>query len=201
MLVDSLKLMNRYPVRKTNVQKREFLVSVADYVQELGYCCRQEKNHIRIGADQTAFVLYARYDTSVFRDDSTAVLTVLEILRTLPQLHRPRVSAVIYEGSFLPAGNQTAILLENLNLGSEIRMYPSQALMADPGFAHLLKRCTGWFGNKQIRLLKSSGHKTKQLLICSVRPKKHLFRKAPMGPDMTTVNILRACISTLISAQ
>ena len=201
MLKSPLDVLSVFPERRTKAQKLAFLDAVCGYVQDLGYACLIEKNMVRIGSENADYVLCARYDTTPFRNDTIAIITLLEILRTLPLLHRQQVCVILQEGSIHPPENCTSFLLENLHLGNEIRLHPAIGLVSDEKFALQLRRCTGWFGKKQIRLMKPSRHKEKQLRVCSVNPKKRFQMKTPAEPDMTTVNILRACISTLISAQ
>lgn len=163
-------------------------------------------------------------------DNTSGVVTVLEIARTLPELHRENVCFVLFDleeaglvgsASYRKAHKEATEKQIVLNLdcvgdGSEIVFFPSKKLKQDAGKIAWLKRCGGWFGQKQITVREkgfasyNSDHKQFPLSvgIGAFRRKKgvglylgriHTSRDTIL--DETNINVLRACISTLISCD
>lgn len=163
-------------------------------------------------------------------DNTSGVVTVLEIMRTLPQMHRNRVCFVLFDleelgligsASYRKAHKeatekQIVLNLDCIGDGDEIWFFPSKKLKQDSALMQKLIRCSGWFGQKQI-LIRDKGFAS--------YPSDHqhfplsagigaFHNKKGVGPyltrihteqdtilDETNVNILRACISTLISCD
>ncbi len=163
-------------------------------------------------------------------DNTSGVVTVLEIMRSLLPAHREKVCFVLFDleeaGLIGSAGyrkahkkvteDQFVLNLDCVGDGDEIWFFPSKKLKKDADKMAKLKRCSGWFGPKCIRIHEKG---------FSQYPSDHIHfplsvgigafhQKKGVGPylsrihtakdtvlDETNVNILRACIATLISAQ
>lgn len=163
-------------------------------------------------------------------DNTSGVVTVLEIMRTLLPAHRGNVCFVLFdleEAGLIGSANyrkahkkssenQLVLNLDCVGDGDEIWFFPSKKLKKDAEIMARLKRCSGWFGPKCIRIHEKG---------FSQYPSDHIHfpygvgigafhRKKGTGLylsrihtakdtvlDETNVNILRACIATLISAQ
>lgn len=163
-------------------------------------------------------------------DNTSGVITVLEIARTLPQLHRENVCFVLFdleEAGLIGSAayrkahkaateNQIIFNLDCVGDGDEIVFFPSKKLKKDESRLCWLKRCGGYFGQKKITILDRgfamypSDHKQFPLGIGigAFHRKKgvglylsriHTSRDTIL--EETNVNILRACISTLISCD
>ena len=197
MLNNPMDIPVLFPQRKNKRQKSAFLDAACSYASGLGYPCQRGEDWLRIGPADGAVLLEARLDTTWFCRDTAAVITVLEILRTLPALHRGSVQVLLWAKRKPEITANLCITLTKLDESRKICLIPSRGLMADPKLAELLKRCTGWFGRSQLCLEKSTNASEKTLTICTHRS----GWKRPEIPVETHVNILRACISTLISAQ
>ena len=163
-------------------------------------------------------------------DNTSGVVTVLEIARTLPKLHRDKVCFVLFDleeaglvGSQsyrkvhkTATETQLVLNLDCVGDGDEIWFFPSKKLKKDQDTMARLKRCGGYFGQKKIcirekgfasyrsdheRFPRSVGigafHRKKG--IGPYLPRIHTSRDTVL--EETNVNILRACISTLISGS
>jgi len=163
-------------------------------------------------------------------DNTSGVVTVLEIMRSLLPAHREKVCFVLFdleEAGLIGSANyrkahkavsenQLVLNLDCVGDGDEIWFFPSRKLKKDAEKMAMLKRCSGWFGPKCIRIHEKG---------FSQYPSDHIHfplgvgigafhRKKGVGLylsrihtakdtvlEETNVNILRACIATLISAQ
>lgn len=163
-------------------------------------------------------------------DNTSGVVTVLEIMRSLLTAHRDKVCFVLFdleEAGLIGSANyrkahkkvsekQLVLNLDCVGDGDEIWFFPSKKLKKDAEKMAMLKRCSGWFGPKCIRIHEKG---------FSQYPSDHIHfpygvgigafhQKKGIGPyltrihtakdtvlEETNVNILRACIATLISAQ
>ena len=163
-------------------------------------------------------------------DNTSGVVTVLEIMRSLLPAHREKVCFVLFDleeagligsASYRKAHkkvseNQLVLNLDCVGDGDHIWFFPSRKLKKDTAKMAKLRRCSGWFGPKCIRIHEKG---------FSQYPSDHIrfprsvgigafHQKKGIGPclsrihtakdtvlEETNVNILRACIATLISAQ
>ena len=163
-------------------------------------------------------------------DNTSGVVTVLEIIRTLLPAHRDQVCFVLFDleeagligsESYRKAHkeateHQVVLNLDCVGDGDEIVFFPSKKLKQDSGKMAWLKRCGGYFGQKKITIYEkgfsnypsdhkhfpvSAGigafhrNKGKKLFLTRI----HTHRDTVL--EETNVNILRACISTLITQQ
>lgn len=175
-------------------------------------------------------MLYGPANKSNANDNTSGVVTVLEIARTLPEMHRGKVCFILFDleeaglvgsASYRKAHKEETEYQIVLNMdcvgdGNEIMIFPSKKLMGDPERMAWLKRMGGWFGEKHIGIHEkgfyrySSDQKNFPLgiaigafhrakfvgLYCG---KIHTKRDTTL--DETNVNLLRACVSTLISCD
>ena len=163
-------------------------------------------------------------------DNTSGVVTVLEIMRTLLPSYRDKVCFVLFDleeaglvGSRqyrkvhkAATEHQLVLNLDCVGDGDEIWFFPSKKLKEDVTAMASLRRCTGWFGQKKICLRDkgffqyASDQKNFPISvgIGAFHNKKgagpyltRIHTKQDTILEETNVNILRACISTLISAQ
>lgn len=163
-------------------------------------------------------------------DNTSGVVTVLEIARTLPEIHREQVCFVLFDleeagllgsASYRKAhkketDNQIVLNLDCVGDGDEILFFPTKKLKKNPDVMNWLRRCGGYFGQKHIALQEKgfAFYPSDQsqfplgVGIAAFRKKKglglylgriHTSRDTIL--EETNINILRACISTLISVQ
>ena len=160
-------------------------------------------------------------------DNTSGVVTVLEIMRTLPKIHREKVCFVLFDleeagliGSkaYRKAHKQASEHQLMLNLdcvgdGDEIWFLPTKKVQKDNATLAFLGRCVGAYGKKRICVHYSG-------FAAYASDHKHFPRgvgvgafhhKKGYGPyltnihtpkdtilDQTNVNLLRAAISSLI---
>ena len=175
-------------------------------------------------------MMFGPANKSNVNDNSSGVVTVLEIARTLQENQRNKVCFILFdlEESGLVGSkgyrkahkaateNQIVLNLDCVGDGDSIIFFPSKKLKKDASQMANLKRCGGWFGFKHITIHEKG---------FANYPSDHV--RFPLGVgvgafhekngknpclkrihtvhdtvlDETNVNILRACISTLISMQ
>lgn len=163
-------------------------------------------------------------------DNSSGVITVLEIARTLPQAHRGKVCFVLFDleewglvgsSSYRKAHKQATEHQVVLNLdcvgdGDHIIFFPTKKVKQDRAFMNRVHRLGGWFGKKNILL-----HQKGFSMFPSAQRNFPLgfgiaaFRKSgKIGYycdkihtskdtvlDITNVNLLRAALTTLICEE
>lgn len=163
-------------------------------------------------------------------DNSSGVVTVLEIARTLPELHREQVCFVLFdleEAGMLGSASyrkthkqetdhQIVLNMDCVGDGNEIVFFPTRKLKKNESAMNRMIRCGGYFGQKHITVQEkgfafypsdqmqfplgvgiAAFRKKKGLGLCLSRI--HTSRDTVL--EETNINILRACISTLISVQ
>lgn len=161
-------------------------------------------------------------------DNTSGVVTVLEIARTLPEIHRDKVCFVLFDleeagligsSSYRKAHkkairNQIVLNLDCVGDGDEIILFPRKKLKKDTAKINALKHIGGWFGKKHISV-RDKGF--------SVYPSDQqnfplgvgiaaFTNKKFVGPycsrihthkdtilEETNVNLLRAALTTLIT--
>jgi aminopeptidase-like protein len=163
-------------------------------------------------------------------DNTSGVVTVLEIMRTLLPAYRKKVCFVLFdleEAGLIGSAayrkahkaateKQLVLNLDCVGDGDSIIFFPSKKLKKDADRMNHLKRCGGWFGFKHISVHEKgyasypSDHVRFPLSVGigafhekngknPVLNRIHTVHDTVL--DKTNVNILRACISTLISMQ
>ena len=159
-------------------------------------------------------------------DNTSGVMTLLEIARTLPENQRHKVCFVLFdleEAGLIGSAsyrkkhkkatdNQLVLNLDCVGDGDHIRMFPTKKLRKDRLKCTSLYKACGYFGEKDV-LLHEKGlyiypsdqkHFPYGVGICALnRRKKLLYLSRIHTPkdtvlDETNVNILRAALTTFI---
>lgn len=175
-------------------------------------------------------MLYGPANKSNANDNTSGVVTLLEIARTLPEMHRSKVCFILFDleeaglvGSASyrkthkeESENQIVLNLDCVGDGDQIMFFPNKKVRQNAALMAQLKRVGGWFGQKHIGLHEkgyyrySSDQKNFPLGI-AIGAFKHakfvglycdkIHTKKDTVLEETNVNLLRACISTLISCD
>ena len=159
-------------------------------------------------------------------DNTSGVVTLLEIARTLPENQRHKVCFVLFDleeagligsGSYRKkhkkaTGNQLVLNLDCVGDGNHIRMFPTKKLKKDRVKCTSLYKACGYFGKKDL-LVHEKGfyvypsdqkHFPYGVGICALNWRKKLLylsrihTKKDTVLDITNVNILRAALTTFI---
>ena len=160
-------------------------------------------------------------------DNTSGVVTVLEIARTLPQLHRDKVCFVLFDleeagliGSAAyrkahkqQTGNQLVLNLDCVGDGDALMLFPTKKLRKDPKRMEDLRTLRGSFGAKRLDIREKgfAVYPSDQtnfpygVGICALR-------KGPVGLylgrihtkrdtilEQTNVNLLRSALTSLIT--
>jgi len=163
-------------------------------------------------------------------DNTSGVVTVLEIARTLPELHRNKVCFVLFDleeagligsASYRKAHkktveNQIVLNMDCVGDGDHIIFFPTKKAKKDDKLMREVRRVGGWFGQKQIQL-KDKGFYTYPsdqknfpvgFGIAAFRKAKgvgfycgRIHTNRDTILEGTNVNLLRAALSTLISCD
>lgn len=159
-------------------------------------------------------------------DNSSGVVTVLEMLRSFPENRRHKVCFVLFdleEAGLIGSAsyrkthrnatdNQIVLNLDCVGEGDQIRMFPSKTLKEDRKMLTSLYKACGYFGKKNL-LVHEKGfavYPSDQMYfpygvgICSLKQNKHgLYVSKIHTPkdtvlEETNVNILRAALTSFI---
>lgn len=162
-------------------------------------------------------------------DNTSGVVTVLEIARTLPENQRHKVcfvlfdleeaglvgSASYYKKHKKAARNQLVLNLDCVGDGDHLMMFPTKTLKKDRKKLTSLYKACGYFGKKSL-LVHEKGfsyypsdqkHFPYGVGICALNKKKktlylsRIHTPKDMVLDETNVNILRAAISSFITCD
>jgi hypothetical protein len=160
-------------------------------------------------------------------DNTSGVVTVLEILRSLPEAHRNKVCFVLFDLEELglvgsashrkahknASENQIVLNLDCVGDGDFLMMFPNKKLKENAHQMAALDRICGQFGEKNLQLHKKgfcvcpSDHKNfpKGVGIMAFKRKKLLglycdkiHTDRDRNLELKNVNILRAALTTLI---
>ena len=159
-------------------------------------------------------------------DNTSGVVTLLEIARTLPENQRHKVCFVLFdleEAGLLGSAsyrkkhkkatdNQLVLNLDCVGDGDHLMMFPGKQLRKNRKKLTSLYRACGYFGNKSL-LVREKGasvypsdqkHFPYGVGICALRKQKKILymsrihTKKDTVLDITNVNILRAALTTFI---
>ena len=163
-------------------------------------------------------------------DNTSGVVTVLEIARSMPELHREKVCFVLFDleeagliGSAAyrkahkaDSDNQIILNLDCVGDGDHIIFFPTKKAKKNEQLMQELHRIGGWFDKKQI-LLKKEGfsvypsdqkHFPLGVGIAAFHKKKRIgyyvakiHTKKDTTLEITNVNLLRAALTTLICGE
>lgn len=159
-------------------------------------------------------------------DNTSGVVTLLEIARTLPENRRERVCFVLFDLEELglvgsasykkthakAVRSQLVLNLDCVGDGKTILLFPTGKLKKDKEKLALLRTCCGTVGNRRI-LLREKGFSVYPsdqcqfpygVGICALRGKRHLYLSRIHTArdtvlEVTNVNILRAVLTTLVT--
>jgi len=159
-------------------------------------------------------------------DNTSGVITLLEIARTMPENQRNKVCFVLFDleefgliGSAAyrkqhkeDTDNQLILNLDCVGDGDNLLMLPTKALKKDRKKLASLYRACGYFGKKSLLLHEKgatvypSDHRNfpYAAAICALRKKKkilylsYIHTQKDTVLDETNVNILRAALTTFI---
>lgn len=231
MLKRPMDVLTQFPVRKSKQQKSRFRNTVVNFGEDLGYTVTEETGklgdcNVILGDPETAkYLLTAHYDMRT-GDNTSAIVTLLEIARTLPENQRHKACFVLYDleipglsGSATYRNNhkaatnsQLVLHLDSVGHGDSLLMIPTKQLLKDRRKLTSLYRACGYFGRKSLLV-----HESSAPVFCSSswyfpygvgivsvkKPKKlpYIFRipsDKDSDMDQTNVNILRAALTTFI---
>lgn len=163
-------------------------------------------------------------------DNTSGVVTVLEIARSMPELHRDKVCFVLFdleEAGLIGSAayrkahksysdNQIILNLDCVGDGDHIIFFPTKKAKKNEQLMQELHRIGGWFDKKQI-LLKKEGfsvypsdqkHFPLGVGIAAFHKKKRIgyyvakiHTKKDTTLEITNVNLLRAALTTLICGE
>ena len=159
-------------------------------------------------------------------DNTSGVVTLLEIARTMPETQRHKVCFVLFdleEAGLLGSGsyrrshrktteNQLVLNLDCVGDGDNLRMFPTKKLFRDRQKLTSLYKACGYFGKKSLLVHEKGNYVYPSdqknfpygVGICALRKKKKLLYMSRIHTskdtilDETNVNILRAALTTFI---
>lgn len=214
MLTNPTEILKAFPQRKTQKERLAFRDVVQSYSAYLGYETGREQKWLTIGNVQSA-----AYLLTAGRSDS-ALLTLLEILRTLPENRRSRAAFVLFDDGMLSlrsyckrhpeTENQLVIHLDNVAQGDKLRMFPTKQLNADRRKLTSLYKACGYFGRKSLLVQEENCLPryvpfSNGAVICAVPgDRKENYRnrnrtEKALVVDQTNINILRAGLISFIT--
>ena len=159
-------------------------------------------------------------------DNTSGVVTLLEIARTLPENQRHKVCFVLFDleeagliGSASyrkkhkkASGNQIVLNLDCVGDGDHLMMFPTKALRKNRKKLTSLYKACGYFGKKSLLVYEKGSfvypsdqkHFPYGVGICALRKRKktlymsRIHTKKDTVLEQTNVNILRAALTTFI---
>ena len=163
-------------------------------------------------------------------DNTSGVVTVLEIARSMPELHRDKVCFVLFDleeagligsGSYRKAHkaeseNQIVLNLDCVGDGDHIIFFPTKKAKKNEQLMQQIHRIGGWFDKKHISLKKDGfytypsdqKHFPLGVGIAAFHKKKRIgyyvakiHTKKDTVLETTNVNLLRAALTTLICGE
>ena len=170
-------------------------------------------------------LIFFRINPFSTENDSSGLITLLEIAAGLQKIHRSKVCFLLFDGkeagfsgsrSYVKAHGeamktQISVNLDSVGRGDRIFIFPGNGLKTDASaMANLYSLC-GYYGKKQITLLKKGFYPSDYLNfpkgagICAGANKSRcLFLRTSGGRknrdmDETNVNLLRAAILSMVS--
>ena len=226
MLHTPMDVLKQFPVRKTKEQKRLFREAVIDWAKRQGYPVTVEYAGFGVCNVVIGDAENADYLVTACVNSLSAVITILEIARTLQENQRHKVCFVLFDqkekgllGSRAyrkahkaATERQFVIHLDCVGDGDVLRMYPTPKLKKDRKKLTSLYTACGYFGKKSL-LVEEKGS------MCCISDYRHFpmgvcimaMRKGNMGLylgkihtrrdtvlEETNVNILRAALTTYI---
>ena len=174
-----------------------------------------------------ALLLYGPANPRNANDNTSGVVTVLEIAGTMPKNQRGKVCFVLFDleelgvigsASYRKAHQaqvekQLVLNLDCVGDGNELMLFPTGKLKKDPKKMALLRTCCGCFGEKRVSLFEKglAVYPSDQsnfpygVGICALRKGKlarylsRIHTRRDTILEQTNVNILRAALTSLVS--
>lgn len=171
-------------------------------------------------------LLFGPANRSNANDNTSGVVTLLEIARTMPENQRHKVCFVLFDQEELgllgssfyrsrhrkASNTQMVLNLDCVGDGDHLRMFPTKRLKQDKRKLSSLYRACGYFGKKDLLVQEKrfSIYPSDQMNfpygvgICALRKKRktlylsRIHTKKDTVLDETNVNILRAALTTFI---
>lgn len=173
-----------------------------------------------------ALMIFGPANPNNANDNTSGVVTLLEIARTMPENQRHKVCFVLfdleeagligsasYRKAHVQSTNRQLVLnLDCVGDGNELRMFPTKALRKDRVRLTSLYKACGYFGKKSL-LVQETGkflypsdqmHFPYGVGVCALRKRKktlwmsRIHTKKDTILEQTNVNILRAALTTFI---
>lgn len=211
-----------------------FLFLVVSIAAGLGICALLNLPQLRFSIMYLVymglfgFMMFGPANPNNANDNTSGVVTLLEIASSMPQIHRDKVCFVLFDLEELglvgsasyrrmhksQTEKQIILNLDCVGDGNEIVMFPSKKLCNRPVKLNKIENITGKFGKKVLQLHRKgvavcpSDHKNFPYAvgIMAFHRKKALglycdriHTQRDVHLDLTNVNILRAALITLIS--
>ena len=180
----------------------------------------------------TVFLLlmFGPANKSNVNDNSSGVITALEIARSMPEIHRDKVCFVLFdleEAGLIGSGayrkahkkesdGQIILNLDCVGDGDHIIFFPTKKAKNNEALMQELHRIGGWFGKKHISLKKDGfytypsdqKHFPLGVGIAAFHKKKRIgyyvakiHTKKDTVLETTNVNLLRSALTTLICGE
>lgn len=171
-------------------------------------------------------LLFGPANRSNANDNTSGVITLLEIARTMPENQRHKVCFVLFDQEELgllgssfyrsrhrkASNTQMVLNLDCVGDGDHLRMFPTKRLKQDKRRLSSLYRACGYFGKKDLLVQEKrfSIYPSDQMNfpygvgICALRKKRktlylsRIHTKKDTVLEETNVNILRAALTTFI---
>lgn len=171
-------------------------------------------------------LLFGPANRSNANDNTSGVVTLLEIARTMPENQRHKVCFVLFDQEELgllgssfyrsrhrkASNTQMVLNLDCVGDGDHLRMFPTKRLKQDKRRLSSLYRACGYFGKKDLLVQEKrfSIYPSDQMNfpygvgICALRKKRktlylsRIHTKKDTVLEETNVNILRAALTTFI---
>lgn len=171
-------------------------------------------------------LLFGPANRSNANDNTSGVVTLLEIARTMPENQRHKVCFVLFDQEELgllgssfyrsrhrkASNTQVVLNLDCVGDGDHLRMFPTKRLKQDKRRLSSLYRACGYFGKKDLLVQEKrfSIYPSDQMNfpygvgICALRKKRktlylsRIHTKKDTVLEETNVNILRAALTTFI---
>ncbi len=189
--MDGISPVKLFPAGKRQKEARE---EVRSYALSRGWTVTLDtQQNLILGDPESAKILFTA------RGKSPGSLLWVEILRTMQPANM--VCMVLFsDGSCCYRRRhksalrcQVVLELDRVGSGDELLLRPCGSLRKNPRISHWLEPCKQTCGEKIIRVkAMSGGSYPNTLRICT---------KGKQKPEQTNVNILRACLVSLISQR
>lgn len=214
MLTTPTEILSTFPGERTGKQHQVFRDAVQAYAETLGYPCQTENKWLLIGDSSEAdYIICAG-------DEDSSVMTILEILRILPENRRSRAAFVLFESPFwnMPSyarkhpetRKQLVFYLEQVGSGDRIRLFPTKQLRENQRDLTSLYKACGYFGKKNLLVQEKNvipwyiPFPSAVSVCCMANDRKERYRnriKSSSSVDITNINILCAALVSYICCE